>query len=282
MSLSNSKPFSIQLLLVSLLVIHCNSQLISIGGTGYGRTVLLSPHLNGVSSIGSYGLGSLGYTNYGGLGIDGTQSLYGLRPLGGIGLSSYVQPLTYAAISPANYGFGYSAIGGLRPQALNLVSAVKAVSAKDSVPVSAAIRQVGRTVEYRTVPYNDEPIVPQYVVVEPSDIPLHIHFKSRSSTIRLTQEHIPGEPGTVEHTRSQDEPSRVVHEVSKPIIQEVREVIQPFRKVTQELQPVIENVHTVVTKGEGILLYMNKYIYIYIFFLIFKNYFLKLKHFANF
>jgi len=234
--------------------------LISIGGSDHGRTVLLSPHLNGVSSLGSFGLGSLGYTSYGGLGQVGTQSLYGLRPLGGIGLNSYVSPpVSYhsSIINPANFGFGLSAIGGIRPQALNLVSAAqpvvaRTISGQNSVPVSAAIRQLGRTVEYRSVPNTEEPIVPQYVVVEPSDIPLHIHFKSSSSTIRLTQEHIPGEPGTVEHTRSEDEPSRVVHEVSKPIIQEVREVIQPYRKVVQELQPVIEKVHTVVSKGEGI------------------------------
>jgi hypothetical protein len=242
----------LKLVLVSLLAIHCNSQSISIGGAGYGRTVLLSPTLNGVSSLGSFGSGSLGYTNYGGLGEYGTQSLYGLRPLGGIGFSSHVsQPVIGSTIiNPATYGFGLSAIGGLRPQALNLVSAAHSISARNAVPVSAAIRQIGRTVEYRPVPYADEPIAPQYVVVEPTDTPLHIHFKSRSSTIRLSQEHV-GQPGTVEHSRSQDEPSRVIHEVNKPVIQEVREVVQPYRKVTQELQPVIENVHTVVSKGEG-------------------------------
>jgi hypothetical protein len=253
----------LRLILVSLFAIHCNCQLISIGGAGYGRSVLLSP--NGVSSIGSYGglgnLGSLGYTNYGGIGSYlGTQSLYGLRPLGGIGLNSYVShPLPYhsAFINPSNYGFGFSSIGGMRPQALNLVSAahpeiaVNAISAQKAVPVNAAVKQVGRTVEYKPVPFTDEPIVPQYVVVEPSDIPLHIHFKSRSSTIRLSQEHIPGLPGTVEVTRSRDEPSKVVHEVSKPVIQEVREFVQPYRKVIQELQPVIENVHTIIAKGEG-------------------------------
>jgi hypothetical protein len=243
-----------KLLLVCVLAVHCNGQLVSIGGADYGRTVLLSPHLNGVSSLGSYGLGSLGFTNYGGLGQLGTQSLYGLRPLGGIGLNSYASdPVAYhSTINPANLGFGL--VGGLRPQALNLVSAVQpiaAISAQNAIPVSAAIRQVGRTVEYRPVPYNDEPIGAQQVVVEPSNIPLNIHFKSRSSTIRLSQEHIPGEPGTIEQTRSQDEPSITRHEVTKPVIQEVREIVQPYRRITQELQPVIEKVHTIVSKGEG-------------------------------
>jgi uncharacterized protein with ATP-grasp and redox domains len=67
----------------------------------------------------------------------------------------------------------------------------------------------------------------------------------------LSQEHIPGAPGTVEQTSSQDEPSKVIHEVVKPVIQEVREVIQPYRQLSQEVQPVVENVHTVVAKGEG-------------------------------
>jgi len=118
-------------------------------------------------------------------------------------------------------------------------------------PVTAAIHQIGRTVEYRPVPFNDQPIVPQVVEVEPSDQPINIHFKSRSSTVRLSQEHIPGEPGSVEQTQSQDEPHKVVHEVVKPVIQEVREVIQPYRQLTQEVQPVVENVHTVVSHGEG-------------------------------
>lgn len=131
----------------------------------------------------------------------------------------------------------------LRPQVLAAQQAVH--------PVNAAIQQVARTVEYRPVPYSDQPIQAQEVVVEPSDQPINIHFKSRSSTVRISQEHQAGEPGTVEQTQSQDEPSRVQHEVVKPVVQEVREVIQPYRQVTQEIQPVVENVHTVVAHGEG-------------------------------
>jgi hypothetical protein len=133
----------------------------------------------------------------------------------------------------------------VRPQVLSL-GATEAIR-----PVNAAITQIARTVEYRPVPYSDQPIVPQEIVVEPSDQPINIHFKSRSSTVRISQEHIPGEPGTIEQTQSQDEPSRVVHEVVKPVIQEVKEVIQPYRQVTQEVQPVVENVHRVVSQGEG-------------------------------
>ena len=42
-----------------------------------------------------------------------------------------------------------------------------------------------------------------------------------------------------------------MHEVHRPVIQEIREVIQPYRRVIQEIQPVIEQVQTVVARGEG-------------------------------
>ena len=57
-------------------------------------------------------------------------------------------------------------------------------------------------------------------------------------------------PGETEHTQSEDEPHRVVHEVLKPVIQEVREIIQPYRRLVQQIQPVIEQTHTIVAKGE--------------------------------
>jgi hypothetical protein len=41
-----------------------------------------------------------------------------------------------------------------------------------------------------------------------------------------------------------------VHEVVKPVIQEVREIIQPYRRLVQQIQPVIEQTHTVIAKGE--------------------------------
>ncbi len=41
-----------------------------------------------------------------------------------------------------------------------------------------------------------------------------------------------------------------MHEVVKPVIQEVREIIQPYRRLVQQIQPVIEQTHTVIAKGE--------------------------------
>jgi hypothetical protein len=218
--------------------------------------------------LGNYGLGSYGLGNYGlgnyGLGSYGISNLgtYGLGSLGNIGVSQIAvrpQAVTLVAAQPAAAVAAQPvSVVAAQPASVNFVSGgVQQVGlsygqqSQQVVPVSAAIHST-RTVEYKAVPYNDEPLVPQVVEVEPSEIPLNIHFKSRSSTIKVSQSHEAGEPGTVEQTQSQDEPSRVIHEVHKPVIQEVREVITPYRQVTQEVQPVVEQVHTVVARGEGV------------------------------
>jgi hypothetical protein len=236
----------------------------SYGSYGYNlnaaRPVAFSLGNYGLGNYGSYGLGSYGLGNYGLSGLSGLGSI-GVSGLGSYGLG--------------NYGVSQYAV---RPQAVNIVAAQPAISAQpiavvaaqpasvnygvqrvahygqqsqQVVPVSAAIHST-RTVEYKPVPYSGDALVPQEVIVEPSEIPLNIHFKSRSSSISVSQSHEAGQPGTVEQTSSQDEPSRVIHEVHKPIIQEVREIITPYRQVTQEVQPVVEQVHTVVSRGEGV------------------------------
>lgn len=63
--------------------------------------------------------------------------------------------------------------------------------------------------------------------------------------------HIAGERGSVQRTRTDEEPHRLEHEIHRPVIQEIREVIQPYRRVIQEIQPVIEQVQTVVARGDG-------------------------------
>ena len=55
----------------------------------------------------------------------------------------------------------------------------------------------------------------------------------------------------MKHTTSHEEPHRVIHEVIRPIIQEVHEIIQPYRRVVQQVQPVIEEVRTVIAKDSG-------------------------------
>ena len=228
--------------------------------------------LSGLSGLSTYGLGlnNLGLNyglNYGNLGLNHLGNLGYLNNI----RTSVLQPQVVniapqlhrqnllairqpsLAIAQPSLSYAERAAVIARPQlSVAVRPQVLSLGASEAIrPVNAAIHQIARTVEYRPVPYSDQPIVPQEVVVEPSDQPINIHFKSRSSTVRISQEHIPGEPGTIEQTQSQDEPSKVVHEVVKPVIQEVREVIQPYRQVTQEVQPVVENVHRVVSQGEG-------------------------------
>lgn len=48
---------------------------------------------------------------------------------------------------------------------------------------------------------------------------------------------------------SEEEPHRVIHNVYRPVIQEVTEVVQPFRKVVQKVEPVIEEMKTIISKA---------------------------------
>ena len=115
-------------------------------------------------------------------------------------------------------------------------------------PVFAAV-QSRRTYDVIPVPSSIEPAIPQVIEVEPNEQPVQFIFRSQSSPVLVQQVHTPG-VGQQESTRSEEEPHQLVHEVYKPIFQEVREVIQPFRKVIQKVEPVLEEVHTVVAKGE--------------------------------
>jgi hypothetical protein len=279
----------LKFLIVTLLAIQCNCQRVIEIGSGNGvRAVQVEsrPVFSGLSSVRTIGgLSSFGVQPFGaaygpaayGVGlssIGGLRLNYGNYGLGQVAVRPHA--VSYVAAQPAYQTVAvaqpaYQTVAVAQPQVQTVVQAVQpavqtvAVAqpqvyssavqqvqhVQQQVPVvNAAVHQVGRTVEYRAVPFNDEPINPQVVEVEPADQPLHIHFKSRSSTIQLSQEHT-GQPGTVEQTSSQDEPSKVIHEVVKPVIQEVREVVQPYRQLSQEIQPVIENVHTVVSRGEG-------------------------------
>ncbi|KPM10976.1 DFP2-like protein 38 [Sarcoptes scabiei] len=106
------------------------------------------------------------------------------------------------------------------------------------------------SVEMKPVEIPIEDLEPQIIEVEGGALPLEIHFKSSSSRIRVHQTHESAGAGQVEQTSSEEEPHRLIHEVKKPIIQEVREIITPFRRVIQEIQPVMEEIHTIVAKGE--------------------------------
>ncbi len=117
-------------------------------------------------------------------------------------------------------------------------------------PISAAVHS-RRTYEVVPTPVIEEPAQLTTVYVEGTIQPVTITFRSVSSPVLVKQRHYPGEPGTYQATSSVDEPHRLVHEVVRPVIQEVREVIQPHRRVVQKIAPVLEEVHTVVAKGVG-------------------------------
>ncbi|KAJ6219675.1 hypothetical protein RDWZM_005487 [Blomia tropicalis] len=89
---------------------------------------------------------------------------------------------------------------------------------------------------------------PTYVDVPSGMTPVYINFQSQSSPVYVKQQHY-GMSGSYQKSHSYDEPHTLVHEVNKPIVQEVREVISPYRKVVQTIKPVHEEVVTLVHKG---------------------------------
>ncbi|OTF69514.1 hypothetical protein BLA29_012443, partial [Euroglyphus maynei] len=77
-----------------------------------------------------------------------------------------------------------------------------------------------------------------------------IIFRSASSSLNVLQRH-QGSTGDTQESSSEDEPHRLLHTVTKPIIQEIHEVISPYRKIVQEVHPVQEEIKTVVAKNSN-------------------------------
>jgi len=159
--------------------------------------------------------------------------------------------LTLLAIG-CNAG-GYS--GGAQTYGSGLAAAPLPYAVQGyAAPSYDAAIQTRRSVELKPLAsqnYGQDYSQPQVIEVNPDHVPVQVHFRTAGSRVNVHQSHTPSAPAQVEHASFQDEPHRVVHEVVKPVIQEVREIIQPYRRVTQEIRPVIEEVHTVVHKGEG-------------------------------
>ncbi|XP_054160845.1 keratin, type II cytoskeletal 1-like [Oppia nitens] len=103
-------------------------------------------------------------------------------------------------------------------------------------------------IDFKDVPSSGA-VNPATIEVGSSSVPLNILFRSSSSNLNVQQDH-QGGGGDTQRSQSEDEPHRLIHEVSKPIIQEVREVITPFRKIVQEIQPVQEEIQTIVARGQ--------------------------------
>ncbi|XP_075680212.1 uncharacterized protein LOC113796580 [Dermatophagoides pteronyssinus] len=88
---------------------------------------------------------------------------------------------------------------------------------------------------------------PVYVDVDSSAIPIYMNFRSKSSYLKLNQQH-EGQKGSYQESYSQDEPHYLKHTVKKPVYQEVNEVITPYRKIRQEIRPVQEEIETMVAR----------------------------------
>lgn len=165
------------------------------------------------SSSGGYGGGSSGSNALGNAG-DSYTSEQGTFGLGGGSVMHLSMP------SPDQVGPSYHQSGGS--------------------PVSAAV-QTKRTVEVKPVRVPEDHAEPHVVDVEASVQPVHVIFRSASNPIMVNQIHKPAEQGKVERTESEDEPHRVQHRVTRPIIQQVHEIIQPYRKVLQESKSHLQN-----------------------------------------
>ena len=87
------------------------------------------------------------------------------------------------------------------------------------------------------------------VDIPSSNLPVQMTFKSQSSPLYVKQEH-KGTKGSYQKSDSEDEPHKLVHEVVKPVYQELKEIITPYRKVIQIIEKVNEERQTKVHKGE--------------------------------
>jgi hypothetical protein len=202
-------------------------------GWGYGANLGRVAGLGALRTSGSIlGSGALGY---------GTGALVagGLAPA----VSSYGLGLGYGL---GSVGYTGASLGNL--------NIARGLSVSQAGPVNAAVQTISRTVDYRPVPYTGEAPVVQDIDVPPQESPLRINFQSKSSPLAVTQQHIPAEPGQVQVTQSEDEPQQVIHNVVRPVVQQVNEVVQPYRTLTQTVEPVIEQTHTNIAQGEGVRL----------------------------
>jgi hypothetical protein len=177
-----------------------------------------------------------------GLGYGSGIALGGLRTVG-------FSPITFSPVALApNIAFGgvrnvgLNILGGSRVSRIagsgGLALAGRAVATQSVGPVVAAI-ETKRSAQVVDVPTSQDLITPQTFIVEPSPHPVNIEFRLSASPINVNQVYIPGRPGQVQATRSEEEPERHLHEVVKPVIEEVRETIVPYRRVTQEINSIL-------------------------------------------
>lgn len=123
--------------------------------------------------------------------------------------------------------------------------------AKRTFEVMPIIEQQRHDKEYQeqyTGQIDQSPPETQIIDVIPEEQPIEIVFRSSSARVSVKQIHMPVSHQEVETTRTEEKPQRVLHQLVRPIVQEVVEIIQPYRRVTQEIRPVLEEIRTVVAK----------------------------------
>lgn len=195
-----------QVVILSLLVACGQSQLLTsgLGNSLYGGSLgyygsgsLYSGSLGGLSSATLLPVSSVGYGSS--LGSSFGSSL-GVARLSNVGLGAVSVPsVGLGAVGVPSVGLSALSVPSVSVGAVSVpsvsvgtVGVQRLSSSQQVVPVNAAIQSVGRTVEYRPVPNSGEPVVPQDVYVDPIDLPVNIHFTSKSSPINVQQTHIPG------------------------------------------------------------------------------------------
>ncbi|KAH9413177.1 hypothetical protein DERP_006863 [Dermatophagoides pteronyssinus] len=79
-------------------------------------------------------------------------------------------------------------------------------------------------------------------------IPLNLVFRSLSSHLNLIQEHQNPQENDQKfyQLQKQEEPIKMVLNITKPIIQEIHEMILPYRNIRQQIHPVQEYIETTV------------------------------------
>lgn len=118
----------------------------------------------------------------------------------------------------ADSGYGTYEPGKLRPI---IESGGSSGSLSPGRVVQAALH-TKHSIRFINVDIPSEDREPHIIEVGASPLPIIMHFKSASSRIRLQQSHSGGQAGSIQETKSEDQPSILRHEVIKPIIQEVR------------------------------------------------------------
>lgn len=78
--------------------------------------------------------------------------------------------------------------------------------------------------------------------------PLNINYQSQSVPLNVVHTHTHAPKPETQLARSEEEPHVLIHEIIRPVIQEVREIIQPYRRIIQEIRPVQEQVVSQVHK----------------------------------